>query len=349
MSTVIGSRNMQQKHSDGSFYTDKYYGLKVPNSNLVSGVEEEVNDPNYHFTLMLYALLAVFFYYIGSFLIVFIRSDLTGSIVSSAPNYEVSWRLAFDNFPQLRRNIYDSFFGYFTAYGNLYNRSTAFLVPVDIGVKLATVFYFILYWMPWDTKRAYKLGFFNREYPYVSDEFKDEVEESRVKPVEVQKKNEIEVRVDQQIENKITEVDYKPVSLYPQYNLNPYLRAQMLKNQKPAAIAPQNMQLTTQVEDDDDDDDEDDDDNGILPFSGVHKPLEEMYQKYEKTIYDFIRRRILPGSNILLVSYFSTLFIVDLANPLTLLFYVLGIMSMFWCMQSFLLIIDHIQFPPDGE
>ena len=123
----------------------------------------------------------------------------------------------------------------------------------------------------------------------------------------------------------------------------------MLKNQKPAAIAPQNMQLTTQVEDDDDDDDEDDDDNGILPFSGVHKPLEEMYQKYEKTIYDFIRRRILPGSNILLVSYFSTLFIVDLANPLTLLFYVLGIMSMFWCMQSFLLIIDHIQFPPDGE
>jgi hypothetical protein len=340
---------MQTKPPGSSYYTDKYYGLTVPNSNLSGDSEEQTSDPNYQFKLMLYALLAIFFYYMGSFLIVFVRNDISGAIVSSAPNYEISWKLAFENFPQLLRNAYDSFFGYFYAYAALYNRSTAFLVPVDIGVKLITVFYFIFFWMPWDTKRAYRLGFFNKDYPYVDDEYKEEIEDSKSKLVEATRKNEmIEVRLEQPVADP-TDVDYKPLSLYPQYELNPYIRAQRLKSQS-AANQIQNRQLVTTVDEDyedDDEEDDDEDDTGILPFSGVQKPLEELYQRYEKAIYDFIRRRILPGSNILLVSYFSTLFIIDLANPLTLIFYILGVMSMFWCMQSFLMVIDHIQFPPD--
>jgi hypothetical protein len=314
------------------------------------------SETNYHMTLVVYAIVAIFCYYIGSFLIVFLRNDLNGAIVSAAPNYDISWRIAFENFPQLLKNIYDSFFGYFTAYSKLYNRSTAFLIPVDIGIKLVSVLYFLLYWIPWDTKRAYKLGFFHEDYPYVSDEYKDDIADLKHKHRSTDIKQEIALQdyaepdfLSLPIGDPLTEI--KPVSLYPQYDLNPYLRAQMLKNNTssalPAASHAQVANKLTHLPIDDDEDEEDDDDSGILPFSGVHKPLEEMYQKYEKAIYDLIRRRILPGSNILLVGYFSTLFIVDLANPITVVLYILGIMSMFWCMQSFLLIIDYLQYPPE--
>jgi hypothetical protein len=318
-------------------------------------IKDSSSDTKYHLTLVVYALIAIFFYYIGSFLIVFLRNDLNGAIVSAAPNYDISWKIAIENFPQLLKNIYDSFFGYFTAYGKLYNRSTAFLIPVDIGIKLVAVMYFLLYWIPWDTKRAYKLGFFNEDYPYVSDEFKDDIADLKHKHRATDIKQEIVLQDYAEpdilsLPSAEPEQQIKPVSLYPQYDLNPYLRAQMLKSQTSPALpansqTPPASQLThLTVEDEDEDEDED---SGILPFSGVHKPLEEMYQKYEKAIYDLIRRRILPGSNILLVGYFSTLFIVDLANPITVVLYILGIMSMFWCMQSFLLIIDYLQYPPE--
>ncbi|MEM1312225.1 MAG: hypothetical protein AAGF07_02060 [Patescibacteria group bacterium] len=315
----------------------------------VAAEDETANDTKYHVSLISYSLVAIFCYYLGAFLIVFLRNDLNGAIVSAAPDYDISWKIAFENFPQLLKNVYDSFFGYFFAYSQLYNRSTAFLIPVDIGIKLITICYFLFFWIPWDTNRAFKLGYFNEDYPYVSDDYKDEVAESKNRHTKIKKVSN-SLDSEPSFGDNMQEESKKPLSLYPEYNLNPYLRAQKLKS-LPHKQQSADMLMLSQTESNlleaDLEEDEDEEDSGILPFSGVHKPLEELYQRYEKAIYDLIRKRVLPGSNILIVGYFSTLFIVDLANPITVVLYILGTMSMFWCMQSFLLVIDYLQFPPE--
>ena len=316
----------------------RQYNQQINNQYHDHGDKEEDNS---FFSIILLAIIAIFFYYVGSFLIVFVRYDVAGNAIASSPNYEISWRLLFADFNQLISNIYQSFFGYFTAYAKLYNRDTTFLIPVDIGLKILTILYFVIYWVPWDTRRCYKQGFFDESYPYVNQDFKDSLGKKNSF-----KKSEEKITQQESIKNEetqeITQEPTKPLSLYPQYSQNLYLRAQRLKNQKPT-VNNYNPKIETEEED------EEDEEPGILPFEGVHKPLEEIYQKNEKRIYDFIRRRILPGSNILLVSYFSTLFIVDLARPLSFVGYVLGVMSMFWCMQSFLMILDRLQFSHEVE
>lgn len=306
----------------------------------ISATDDDTDGSKYYFSLMVFAVIAIFLYYLGSFLIVFIRYDF-GVVSTSVTSHEISWRLAFENFPQLARNAYDSFFGYFIQYYELYKRTKNYLIPTDIGVKVLTICYFIFYWVPWDTKRCFRLGYFNNDYPYVDDEFKKKLEEKNKKNQDQPKAEPVQVEVKAAPPESIN----PGISLYPNYSLNPYMRAQMLKNQKPAISLKTTVPAVTEVKTIIEEDDEEEEGHGILPFDGVYKPLEEIYQKYEKNIYDFIRRRVLPGSNFLLVSYFSTLFIIDLAKPIFPLLYILGVMSMYWCMQSFLMVLDHTQFP----
>jgi hypothetical protein len=52
---------------------------------------------------------------------------------------------------------------------------------------------------------------------------------------------------------------------------------------------------------------------------------------------------------LVLALYFSTLRVLDFRQPQFIILYVLVIMSMFWCMQTFLLILDHTQFQPEED
>lgn len=308
--------------------------MSLDETNSTEFEDHEDSKNSYYLRILLYAVVGIFFYYLGSFLLIFIR-NIDGVLSGSTPVYEISWKLAFENFPLLVRNIYNSFFGYFEEYGRLYNRDTTFLIPIDLGVKMLLVGYFWFFWMPWDTNRCYKWGYFNKDYPYILDDVKD-----KLLP---QKDTKIDKNSQPQSNLQTTFNHNSP--MYSQYEQNPYFRAQILRNQSSIHLQEQ-VDLRQQIREEQDED-EDDEDRGIMLFDGIHKPLEEAYQKYEKVIYDIIRKRVLPGSNILLVAYFSTLFIVDFGRPISVIGYTLGIMSMFWCIQSFMMILDHTQFPPE--
>jgi hypothetical protein len=276
-------------------------------------------------------LLAVFSYYIGSFLLVIVRSK--GGELDPGTTLELSWRLFFQNFPSFARNLYQNFFGYFEQYGKLYNASNLFLIPLDIITKLIVVGYFLLFWMPFDRQKCYRIGFFSPEYPYLSDDLKKKID-AEVKVEEEQKITTIRQSLSQQQPTHTT--------LHPVYSTNPYHRAHLLRTQGVITTPQYHLEEV-------DADIDDDEDMSMLPFEDIHKPLEQIYEKHEDLIYDIVRRRILPGSNILLVGYFSTLFIVDYGQFWTVPVYILGVMSMFWCMQSFLMIIDYLKFGPSMD
>ena len=306
--------------------------------------EEQAMD-NYYSGMLLTATIALFFYYVGSSLIIFFR-NVDGQAQVFLPTYELSWRLAFESIGQFTRNLMLNVFGYFIQYAKLFGffenigdltieARPRFLLPVDIAIKLATIFYFSYRWMAWDTKRCFNLGCFNSKYVEAMEIKKDSSGDEKVKddekdsgPTEIPQPANI---VPGGAVNQKVEVD-----LYPKIQSNPYYQAQKLKVDR----------FGKYIEEDEEDED---DLSGLLPFEGVQKPLEEWYHNNEENIYKFIRKRLLPGSNLLLALYFSTLNVLDLKNPIDIVLYVLGIMSMFWCMQSFLVILDHNQYPPEAE
>lgn len=282
-----------------------------------------------HYTNLLFTgIIGLFLYFVGTFIIIF-TSNVGGQTIVNLPTYQLSWELLFSNPSRLISNVFLTIFGYFFQYARLFgffpelgsltvNPVPRYLMPVDILIKLSTILYFNFRWMPWDTKRTYEYGCFNSKYPYLTDEQKvttkkEENQESGLKSINIPA-----VELEKMTQNS---------------HITSPIPAQTIKNQENTKY----------------DDEDDEDDPGILPFSGVQKPIEEWYYENETKIYSFIRTQILPGSNMVLALYFSTLRVLDLYQPAFILFYVLGIMSMFWCMQTFLLILDHNQYPPDDE
>jgi len=300
---------------------------------------KEVEMENYYNNLLVWGLVGIMFYFIGAGSIIFLR-NVGGSAVVNLPSQVVTWELFFRNFPEFFRNFLVNIFGYFIEYAKLFgyfenignkidNPRPAFMMPVDVIIKLATIWYFNSWWRPWDNKRSFKFGIFNRTYPYI-----------KRTPQEIEENEKIEAE-----RKRITE-ERKTIQtqVFPQYENNPYYKAQLARLQ-------QQQTLEQAKSDDDDEDDEPEGILSFLPFKDIFKPLEEWYYDNEKKIYNFIRNQILPGSNLVLAFYFSALYVLDLRQPLGILLYILGITSMFWCMQTFLIILDHNQYPPeeDGE
>lgn len=304
----------------------------IEHQRLMAESQAHIARENHYTNTLITAVGALFLYFVGSFIIIF-TSNVGGQTIVNLPTYSLTWELLFSNPAQLFTNLFLSVFGYFFQYarlfgffpelGNLTVQPVArYLMPVDILIKLGTILYFNFRWMPWDTRKRYEDGCFNTKYPYLKDE-----EKASLKPAD---------KPDFKLESiNIPAVELEKNDHKPQMNTN-------LESLQPKKEI-QNQQF------EDDDDEENEQDHGILPFSGVQKPIEEWYYENEVKIYGFIRTQILPGSNMVLALYFSTLRVLDLRQPAFILFYVLGIMSMFWCMQTFLLILDHNQYPPDEE
>lgn len=309
--------------------------------------------PRLSYQFILISVVAVFCYYIGSFLLVIVRSK--GGKLDAGVSTEVSWRLFFQNLPQFSQNIYQHFFGYFEQYSRLYDASNLFLIPLDILTKLSVIGYFLLFWMPYDRLKCYRLGFFPKSYPYLSEESKKEIDTNREKdetPESAQPLKSSESLPHQESMEYEHQKLAQQMSFHPEYANNPYYRAQLLR-MKTQIITPTQPVFApkhpVRHDSDEEIDDQNDEQDGFMPFEDIHKPLEQMYEKHEDLIYDIIRRRILPGSNILLVGYFSTLFIVDYGAFWTIPVYILGVMSMFWCMQTFLMVIDYMKFGSSFE
>jgi hypothetical protein len=306
---------------------------------------QEQATENYYSGMLLTAIVAIFFYFLGASLIIFFR-NVDGQAQVFLPTYELSWRLVFENFGQFFRNLLLNIFGYFIQYAKLFGffeelgdltieARPRFLMPVDIAIKLATIFYFSYRWMSWDTKRCYNLGCFNSKYLQAMEVGNEKEEDNQNKeddftPIDIPQPENIDpqFKINQKVE----------VDLYPKIQTNPYYQAQKLK-----------IDRFGNYTDQEEEDEEEDDLSGLLPFEGVQKPLEEWYHNNEENIYRFIRNNLLPGSNLLLALYFSTLNVLDLKSPIDIVLYILGIMSMFWCMQSFLVILDHNQYPPESD
>jgi hypothetical protein len=288
---------------------------------------ESLERESYHTKTLLISIIGLLFYFLGAFLMIFVN-NVGGEAIVNLTVYKFSWELFFTDPGRFIQNLFLTVFGYFFQYARLFgffpelgNLTTTpvsrYLLPVDIAIKLATILYFHLKWMPWDTARTYRLGAFNSRYPYLTKTEKAK----QGKPVEGFKIESINI----------------PAS---------DLEKQTSAPQQPAATQniSANKNLPSKHEDDDDDDDD-----SIIPFSGVQKPLEEWYHQNELKIYTFVRKNILPGSNLVLALYFSTLRVLDFRQPQFIILYVLVIMSMFWCMQTFLLILDHTQFQPEED
>jgi hypothetical protein len=75
--------------------------------------------------------------------------------------------------------------------------------------------------------------------------------------------------------------------------------------------------------------------------------LHRWYFRNEERVYQFLRYKVLPALNILLIIYFSTTIILDLTRPILSLLYFCGVAAMLWCMHNFLLVLDHSQNPPE--
>jgi hypothetical protein len=297
--------------------------------------QEEAQQERYYTNILGIGIAAILCYFMGAFLLIFVN-NVGGETIVNLPTYNVSWQLLFSNPFEYFRNIFLSVFGYFFQYARLYGffpdlgelNQEAFpkyLMPVDIVIKLTAVLYFNFGWMPWDTKRFFNRGALNKKYPFLNaseksqKQTKPQIQESAIPSINIPA-NVLEQRVQNQP---------NPQNANYQNNYNYY----------------QNQNYNQNNDENDDGEDE-----GLIPFSGVQKPLEEWYYKNEQFIYTFIRKRILPGSNLLLALYFSTLGVLDISrNPVEVLLYILGIMSMFWCMQTFLLILDHVHYPPEED
>ena len=303
---------------------------QIEHQRLMAESQAHITRENHYTNTLLIGILGLFLYFVGAFIIIF-TSNVGGQTIVNLPTYKLSWELLFSDPSQLINNTFLTIFGYFFQYARLFgffpelgnltvDPVDRYLMPVDILIKLGTILYFNFRWMPWDTKRTYDYGCFNSKYPYLGDDQKittkkDIVSSSTTNLASINIPAAELEKMNQPVENK------------------PQVFETM-------AASPINSNL-------DEENDEEETDHGILPFSGVQKPIEEWYYENETKIYSFIRTQILPGSNMVLALYFSTLSVLDLRQPAFILFYILGIMSMFWCMQTFLLILDHTQYPPD--
>jgi hypothetical protein len=309
---------------------------------------EEENSQKYYAKTMSFAIMAIILYYVGASLLIFF-DNTSGVTKVTLKTYDLSWQLAFSNFGQYLTNIISSLFGYFIQYGRLFGffmekgelangilTKPKYLMPVDITIKALTISYFHFRWMKWDLYQSFKQNFFSSKFPYITPDKKQknlQVEEG----AEDEGILEAPANIKSEFDNNI-------------YQDTPIVDLHHHNNEKPDQIrALPIMQKKTIHLELEEDEDEDEDEVSFLPFNGVHKPIEEFYQKNEQKIYNLIRTNILPGSNLILAFYFSTLGVLGFDNPLGILQYMLGIMSMFWCMQSFLTILDHNQFPPEDD
>lgn len=319
-------------------------------SNLTTRDEQVITENDqkerYYSRLLTTSIIGILLYFIGSFLLIFVRDSVSGPLIVNLPSYSFTWELLFTNPGEYFGNLFQTVFGYFFQYARLFgffpglgnltvDPVPRYLMPVDIGIKLFTILYFHLRWTAFDTKKFYKLGAFNKNYPFF------DLTESATTPQDLQEAFEIpSINLPgEEIEkinnrNKLKNHSEKDNENYS-HELNTTHKGFEIKS--------------TEANYNDFDEEDDDGNDEILPFSGVQKPLEEWYSQNEHKIYAFIRKRILPGSNLVLVLYFSTLSVLDFRQPWFILWYVLGIMSMFWCMQTFLLVLDHNQYPPEDD
>jgi hypothetical protein len=305
--------------------------VKNQEQEMLAEYERESVSENYYNKNLIIGLVSIGFYYLGVILITFFR-NIDGQAVVTLEANETSWQLLFSDFGTFLSNFFRNIFGYFIQYGKLFGYFPEYgrlnvepvprhLMPVDIFLKGATILYFHFFWMKWDTKKSLEKGYINSNYPYQ--------ETSNTSP-----------NIQQQTKTEKADLDTQPENLDPKEFVEG-----LFANEN------QNPTLTSNYQTNQNDEDEDDEatDNSSMPFSGVHKPIEEFYHENEDKIYGIIRREILPGSNLIIALYFSARSVLSLNNPLEILLYVLGIMSMFWCMQSFLLVLDHNQYPPEEE
>lgn len=331
---LLNHQNQQYlpQHLQNSIPNDvRVQQAQLEHQRLMAESEAHIAKENHYTNTLIAAIGALFLYFVGTFIIIF-TSNVGGQTIVNLPTYTLTWELLFSNPAQLFTNLFLTVFGYFFQYARLFgffpelgNLTVApverYLMPVDILIKVGTILYFNYRWMPWDTKKAYEYGCFNSKYPYLKDEEK------------------IKAKPDEKPKFELESINIPAVELEKQTKVTT----------KSEFTNPLPVSSSISSNSGYDEDDEEEDDHGILPFSGVQKPIEEWYYENETKIYDFIRTQILPGSNMVLALYFSTLRVLDLRQPAFILFYILGIMSMFWCMQTFLLILDHNQYPPEEE
>lgn len=315
------------------------YPLTNPHLQAVQNAEKEMleeykretNNEAYHSQNLILGLISLASYFLGAILITFFTS-VDGQPTVTLETAEISWQLLFNDFSTFIVNLLRNAFGYFIQYGKLFGffpeygtlnvePVPRYLMPLDLLLKGATIIYFHFFWMNWDAQKSLDKGFINSKYPYLN---------SAKKPlVKTNKKPSEKFDFDSSPENINTKK----------------FQQELLEGDS------ENAELIATMSDQGDEEDEDSmiEDDSSLPFSGVHKPIEEFYHNNEAKIYGVIRKRVLPGSNLIMSLYFSARFVITLDNPIYLVLYVLGIMSMFWCMQSFLLILDHNQYPPEEE
>jgi hypothetical protein len=295
--------------------------------------EEEIATERYYMDVLISGFAALFLYFLGASIILFVR-NVGDQAVVTLPVTPLSWQMLFEDFPFFMRNAVSNVFGYFIQYAKLFGYfegwgtinvepKPRYLMPVDIIIKLTTIFYFHFRWMSWDSRRLFKLGVFNKLYPFGGSDLSGKT------PMEIER--ELHDDVSDEFPVATEAVTGQPVSVVH------------MSSQTEVAFS-------AQIDPYFDDEDEDDESVELIPFfDGVHKPLEEWYYRNEDKIYSLIRKRILPGTNLIMVLYFSTLGVLDLQRPWEVGLYLLGVMSMFWCMQTFLSILDHNQYPPEVD
>lgn len=332
--------NPYNRHYNQSNQTTK----PVDTSRQASEINDLEEGENYYTNTTIIGFIAISFYLIGASILIFTR-NIGNEAVVVLPGYEISWKLLFTNFGAFFQNSLLNIFGYFVQYAKLFGYfenigsltiepREKYLMPVDIIIKGLTIFYFHFRWMKWDTGRMFLRGMFNKKYPYVD---KSQPEIAKIETVDADLSEEFYLASGKEF----SAAGAADKQIYPnQERLVPV----DFKNRYASNYYQNNTRLAS-----DDDEDEYDDEQLIPFFDGVHKPLEEWYYKHEEAIYGFIRTRLLPGTNLVLALYFSTLTVLDLARPWEILLYLLGVMSLFWCMQSFLLILDHNQYRPEEE
>ncbi len=298
-------------------------------NDLLAQYEREKESENYYSSVLIISFFGILLYYIGSCLLIFFR-NIDGVPVVTLNTYSISWQLFFENLPLFISNFLNNVFGYFIEYGRLFGFFEAkgelnieavprYLFPVDLFIKAFTIIYFHFFWMRSDSLWSFEQGLVNNHYPRYQKS-KEEIK----------------------LEEKELQVDEILTPTSANFSLTTELSKEYSNIQTVASLS----QAIGGEEDSDNDGEEE---VSIIPFAGVLKPLEEFYRDNEETIYRIIRHRILPSSNLILAFYFSTRSVLSFNNPLGILLYIFGIMSMFWCMQNFLVVLDHNQYPPEEE
>lgn len=342
-SPINSSYNYNNQHSSqpqinrlaqtGNVTTAYQPPLGNPYQDLEKTVEEdevllEEENESYHNKNLFIGLFGLSLYFAGAILITFF-TNINGNTEVTIEMAEMSWELFFSDFSTFVTNSLTNIFGYFIQYGRLFGffedqgslnvePKPRYLMPLDIILKASTIAYFHFVWMKADTKKALIKGILNSKYPYLQG-FKKQ------KLAKVSK-----------VQDDTPDLDSIPSSINSQD-----FQKELLNGNTNADLDLNTFESSAEEEGLEDD-------NGI-PFSGVQKPIEEFYHNNEAKIYSIIRRKLLPGSNLIICLYFSTRSVLVLQDPLGIVLYILGIMSMFWCMQSFLLVLDHEQYPPEEE